>query len=665
VVADGIEGVLDLADLLLQAGSKMTALTDAAQKGDTVVVRAFIAAGANVNFTEAGATPLHHAARRGHADIVKLLIAAGADVNAHDNTDRKNTPLHSTARGGHPGIAKALIAAGADPNAKNCFKRTPLHYAAVRFDVELGKILVYTGAHINSKDVNRMNPMDLAHENGETYFGGYDRDYDAASLDLGSISKAANKFKTEIAKAFLEASDHAKSPNKNGKIPTDPATKTDSAAREDPAETVKVSVDAGPDLNATDADGSTALHVAAKKGQTDAVKALIEAGANVDTKDAEGDTPLHIVAKKGQTDVARALIEAEANPNAKDDDRNTPLHVAVKKGQIEIARALIEAGANLGAKDDNDDTPLYVAAKRGQVEVLKVLIEAGANLNAKADNGNTPLHIAVRKSKTDVVKALIEAGASVDTTNKNGLTPLDIAETMENLNLVQILGAESSTQTKYIADSSRNHSDSTIIFMALFTALGYLAKVDGRICSQEIEFVASLMNEMKLAPERRCQAKYFFHLGKQKSDVDLDNLMANLQSNCNTNPELLNVFLMSLVQLAYSDKEFSDQEKLSIRKISAQLNLSQTDIDSIEAAVRTQLRLTNTSLDLQEAYKIIGVSPITTSDEIKKVYRGLMKLYHPDIFKSKNLSEDMLQLFEKRTQGFTLAYEKIRKVRSF
>ena len=42
-----------------------------------------------------------------------------------------------------------------------------------------------------------------------------------------------------------------------------------------------------------------------------------------------------------------------------------------------------------------------------------------------------------------------------------------------------------------------------------------------------------------------------------------------------------------------------------------------------------------------------------------------MKLYHPDIFKSKDLPEEMLPLFGKLTQMFTIAYEKIRKVRSF
>jgi len=539
----------------------MTALNDAAQKGDTVVIRAFIAAGANVNFTEGGATPLHHAARRGHTDI-----------------------------------AKALIAAGADPNAQNRYKRTPLHYAAMRSDVGLGKILVYSGARINSEDIDRNNPMDLAHKNGYNYLG-YDSNDLAYEIVSSSDSrdKVVNKFKTEIAKAFLETVDHAKVSNKESKIPTDPATK------KNPTEAVKVSVDTGGDTNATDADGRTALHVATKRGQTEIVKALIEAGANVDAKDAEGNTPLHIVAKKGQTGIAQALIEAGANPNAKDDDRNTPLHVAVKTG------------------------------------------------------------------KTDVVKALIDAGASVDTTDKNGLTPLDIAQTMENLNLIQILGAKLLIETKYIADSSRTHSDSTVIFTILFTALGYLAKVDGRVCPQEIEFVTNLMDEMKLAPERRRQAEDLFQLGKQKSGVDLDNLMIGLRNNCNANPEVLNVFVMSLIQLAYSDKDFSNREKSSIKKIAAQLNLNQIDIDSIEAAVRIQFQPTNSSLDLQEAYKVIGISPTTTTsnDEIKKVYRSLMKLYHPDTFKSKNLSEDMLQLFEKRTQGFTLAYERIRKVRSF
>lgn len=219
--------MLDLAESLLQAGSKMTALTDAARKGDTVVIRAFSAAGANVNFTEDGANPLHHAARRGHTDIVKLLIAAGADVNAHGNTrfadaSLKDTPLYSAARGGHPDIAKALIAGADDPNAKNYYKRTSLHSAAVRFDMGFGKILVYSGSHINLEDMNRNNPTDLAHKNRYNYLGyddGNDLVYEAVSSD--SRDKEANKFQIEIAKAFLEASDHDKVLNKENKIPTD------------------------------------------------------------------------------------------------------------------------------------------------------------------------------------------------------------------------------------------------------------------------------------------------------------------------------------------------------------------------------------------------------------------------------------------------------------
>ena len=388
------------------------------------------------------------------------------------------------------------------------------------------------------------------------YIGSYDNIDSACRYD----NKAADKFQMEIAKAYLEARDHAKLSNKDIKIPADTGVK------KDPTEAVKVSVDTGDDINATDADGSTALHVAAKKSQTEAVKALIEAGANFDAKDTEGDTPLHIVVKKGQTDVAQALIKAGASLNAKDDDRNTPLHITVKKGQTKIARALVEAGANLSAKDDNDDTPLHVAAKRGQAEALKVLIEAGANLNAKDDNGNTPLHIAVKRGKTDVVKALVEAGASVDIMDKNGLTPLNIAQTMENLNLIQILRAKPLAETKYITNSSKTYSDSTAIFTVLFTALGYLAKVDGMVSREEIEFVTSLMDEMKLAPERRRSAEDLFHLGMQKSDVDLGNFMIDLRNHYKSNSEVLNVFVMSLIQLAYSNKNYSDQEKISSEK---------------------------------------------------------------------------------------------------
>ena len=66
---------------------------------------------------------LHWAATHGHEAVVKALIAAGADVNKADNYGW--LPLWLADYNGHEAVVKALIAAGADVNkAGIAFPRT-------------------------------------------------------------------------------------------------------------------------------------------------------------------------------------------------------------------------------------------------------------------------------------------------------------------------------------------------------------------------------------------------------------------------------------------------------------------------------------------------------------------------------------------------------------
>ena len=41
----------------------------------------------------------------------------------------------------------------------------------------------------------------------------------------------------------------------------------------------------------------------------------------------------------------------------------------------------------------------------------------------------------------------------------------------------------------------------------------------------------------------------------------------------------------------------------------------------------------------KDPYKVLGVSPSATDDEIKDAYRALVKKYHPDKFADSDLAE--------------------------
>lgn len=63
---------------------------------------------------------------------------------------------------------------------------------------------------------------------------------------------------------------------------------------------------------------------------------------------------------------------------------------------------------------------------------------------------------------------------------------------------------------------------------------------------------------------------------------------------------------------------------------------------------------------MTDPYKVLGVSPNATDDEIKKAYRELARKYHPDNYTDTNLAE----LAEEKMKEVNEAYDQIQSQRS-
>ena len=171
---------------------------------------------------------------------------------------------------------------------------------------------------------------------------------------------------------IIEATDKAKADNEaDDKAKADKAKADKEAAHKAKAEANKV-----------DNRGNNSLHLEIQKDKPDIsrVKLLLDAGANIHATNKNGWTPLHYAASEGHTAIATLLVDKGADVNVIDNlTGSTPLHFASRGGYIAIATLLVEIGADLNAKDNICGlTPLHMAAEKGHTEVVKLLESKGA-----------------------------------------------------------------------------------------------------------------------------------------------------------------------------------------------------------------------------------------------------------------------------------------------
>lgn len=154
---------------------------EAAEQGNTELVRTMLDDGIDPHIERAGLTALHIAARAGNYDTAELVLEAGVDVNlgpdeneamiasaaAHGNpgmlelmTGQKlepdqvasvmsiRTPLNLAVEGGHTDVVSLLIEHGADVDSGGEWY-SPLHSAVTFGDIELVELLLDNGARVN------------------------------------------------------------------------------------------------------------------------------------------------------------------------------------------------------------------------------------------------------------------------------------------------------------------------------------------------------------------------------------------------------------------------------------------------------------------------------------------------------------------------------------
>ncbi|CAB9492761.1 co-chaperone DjlA [Alteromonas macleodii] len=235
-----------------------------------------------------------------------------------------------------------------------------------------------------------------------------------------------------------------------------------------------------------------------------------------------------------------------------------------------------------------------------------------------------------------------------------------------------------------------NLKQQAIFFHSLFSALGHLAKSDGKVTDREIQIATALMDEMRLTGDARREAQDAFREGKAR-DFPLVDTLKGFYDASHGRRDILQVFLEILIQAAFADGQLSQEEYNVLEKVAKPLGFRRRDLDYLismyEAEIRFRQRAHSGAgqrahsgagqrhrgqqsayseqQSLDDAYRILGVAASDDEKVIKRAYRKRMAEHHPDKLVSKGLPEQAMEIAKKKAQDIQSAYELIKQKRGF
>jgi ankyrin repeat protein len=328
-------------------------LEKAIREGDAEAVRAYLARGGDPNtrsiMTASSDNALHVAARHRQAGIARMFIAAGANVNATDAFELP--PLVAALDTGRLPAARPRGGGfRADPEA-----------LLIERSTELVKMLVYAGANLSglSRPFSQLE--------------GLKREMYEPPLSVAAKYGYADALRFLIAQgAEVEAEDYF------GDTPLITAVR---CGQPEPAHIlIDAGADVTRMPNSPNQASETQLMMVVRserfspEEKVGLIRRMVEAGADVNRPDATGDTPLLKAVRFG-TDHYYALIGFGEDAD-KIEWRVTewPVYTKSPPGHVAaLVRALIGAGADTGALDRDGKTAREIASEAGLTEVEPLL----------------------------------------------------------------------------------------------------------------------------------------------------------------------------------------------------------------------------------------------------------------------------------------------------
>jgi ankyrin repeat protein len=338
-------------------GDNQSALQKAAYMGNPQIIELLLERGAFVEGPpQASTTPLGWAVQQNHTEAVRVLLDNGAEPN---NGVSGYSFLKTAVEHQNLEMVMALLKAGADPNKRIYRPESALMIAALNGHTPILETLLKAGANPDFHLPNGQTALVMAVKAGNS-------DCVDALLNAGSeltgndfennglLALAAIKGDPEIMSRIENAVKSRSRSDNGGDLPfRDRYMDLFNALIDNRLDDFKKMLQIGISPDSTNDRGKSLLQVFCQGSLrhyqnlniADSAKLLIENGADINRPSKNGTTPLMNAAKTGQMELVKLLIDHGARINAENNSGHNALYYAMAGKQEAIADVLLSFGA--------------------------------------------------------------------------------------------------------------------------------------------------------------------------------------------------------------------------------------------------------------------------------------------------------------------------------
>ena len=178
-----------------------------------------------------------------------------------------------------------------------------------------------------------------------------------------------------------------------------------------------------------------------------------------------------------------------------------------------------------------------------------------------------------------------------------------------------------------------------------------MAKADGQVTRDEI---AAFKQVFQIPPDELSNVGRLFNQARRDAH-GFEPYAQQIGRMFRNNPTVLEELLDGLFHIARADGRITPDEVDYLERIAGIFGLRASDWDRIRAA--------NMGPDKSDPFLILGVARDASDEDIKTVYRKLVRENHPDRLIAQGMPPEFIELANEKLATINGAYERIRELR--